>query len=135
MPDTKSDRREKSTSTGNTTAASTEEVTDEVPFVVTGDNLFAALGLPNAEERHAKMRLALRIGNILKAQKLTQVEAARMMGMAQSDVSSIVSGRTNGFTMERLFHAVSRLGYDIDIVVKPKPKGDELGEITVVFSE
>ncbi len=46
-------------------------------------NVFADLGLPDAEERLVKATLAIEIGRIIKARKLTQQAAAQLMGIDQ----------------------------------------------------
>jgi predicted XRE-type DNA-binding protein len=47
------------------------------------------LGLPNAEELGTKLRLCVVINKILAARKLTQAEAARLLGVNQPKVSTL----------------------------------------------
>ncbi len=65
-------------------------------------NVFADLGLPNAEELGAKVRLAASINAILAQRTLTQVEAARVLGVNQPKVSALRGFKLEGFSVERL---------------------------------
>lgn len=88
-----------------------------------GGNVFADLGLPNAEDRLAKAELARRIGEIIAERRLTQLEAAALLGIDQPKISALVRGRLAGFSLERLMRFLNVLGRDVQIVVKPKPRG------------
>jgi predicted XRE-type DNA-binding protein len=61
-------------------------------FEVGSQNVFKDLGLPNAEEHLVKAQLVYKIDAILKARKLKQVEAGRLFGIDQPDVSATALG-------------------------------------------
>jgi predicted XRE-type DNA-binding protein len=82
-------------------------------------NVFADLGLPDADERLVKAMLAIEIGHIITARKLTQQAAATLMGIDQPKVSHVLSGRLAGYSTERLMGFLTALGRDIEIVVRP----------------
>lgn len=82
-------------------------------------NIFADLGLPNAEEHEIKARFVMLIGKMIEKQGLTQTAAAARMGLAQPDVSKLLRGRFDGFSLERLLSFVRALGGDVEIRVKP----------------
>jgi predicted XRE-type DNA-binding protein len=84
-------------------------------------NVFADLGLPQAEERLAKAELARAISNAIEARGITQREAAALLGVDQPKVSQVLSGRLNGFSTERLLRFLTSLGRDVEIRVKPGP--------------
>jgi predicted XRE-type DNA-binding protein len=94
-------------------------------------NVFADLGLPNPEDRLAKAELARRISVIISEQRLTQLEAAAVLGIDQPKVSALVRGRIGGFSLERLLRFLNVLGRDVEIVVKPKPKGRRHATLSV----
>jgi predicted XRE-type DNA-binding protein len=94
-------------------------------------NVFADLGLPNPEDRLAKAELARRISVIISEQRLTQLEAAAVLGIDQPKVSALVRGRLGGFSLERLLRFLNVLGRDVEIVVKPKPKGRRHATLSV----
>jgi predicted XRE-type DNA-binding protein len=94
-------------------------------------NVFADLGLQQAEEELAKVDLAFEISRIIEERGLTQVEAAEIMGVDQPKVSALVRYRLDGFSMERLYRFLNALGRDIDIVVRPQPESREHGTLSV----
>jgi predicted XRE-type DNA-binding protein len=95
----------------------------ETKVTPSSGNVFADLGLPNADEEAAKVDLAFEISQIIEERGLTQTEAAEIMGVDQPKVSALVRYRLDGFSMERLYRFLNALGRDIEIVVTPKPKG------------
>lgn len=82
-------------------------------------NVFADLGLPDADTHLLKAHLVRLIGKIIEGKKLSQGQAAAVMGIRQPDVSKLLRGRFEGFSLERLLIFVRALGSDIEIKVKP----------------
>jgi len=89
---------------------------------VSSGNVFADLGLPNAEEFQAKAALANQIASIVAHRHLTQVEAAGILRTGQPKVSDLLTGRLDGFSIERLIRYLNALDRDVQIVVSPKPR-------------
>jgi len=85
-------------------------------------NVFADLGLRDADELLAKADLAHRIQQLIQAQGLSQRAAARRLGVAQPDLSNLYRGRLDGFSIERLCRLLNALGQDVRIIVQPKPR-------------
>jgi len=95
-------------------------------------NVFADLGYPNPEEALAKARLSSIITDILKRRRLTQMQAAKILGIDQPKVSRLVRGRIGEFSLERLIHFLGVLDRRVEIVVSPtggKRKRDYLNVI------
>ena len=82
------------------------------------DNIFKDLGLPNAEEHLIKAQLVLKIDTVMKKRRLKQVEAARLLGVRQPDISKMLRGEFRQFSVERLLRFLVALGQDVAIVVK-----------------
>src|SRR5215216_3873486 len=78
-------------------------------------NVFADLGLPASDEDMLKVKIAIAISKALEKLDLTQTEAARRMKIDQSNVSRLVRGRLDGFSVERLLNFLNLLGRDVDI--------------------
>jgi predicted XRE-type DNA-binding protein len=95
-------------------------------------NVFADLGLPNAEDRLAKAELARKVSEIIVARRLTQTEAAELLGVDQPKISALVRGRLQGFSLERLMRFLNVLGRDVEIVVKPKARGRRHAVLSVL---
>ncbi len=105
----------------------------ELPgYTESSGNVFADLGLPDADELLAKADLAIQISRIIEDRALTQAEAASLLGVDQPKVSALVRGRLEGFSMERLYRFLNALGQDIEIVVRPKPRAQSHAEVRVV---
>lgn len=101
---------------------------------ISSGNVFVDLGIENPEEELTKARLAWEIQQIIKRKKLTQVKAAKMMGINQPKVSALIRRKLEGFSVERLIHFLTALDQDIDIIVRPKPKNRKRAVINV-FSD
>jgi predicted XRE-type DNA-binding protein len=86
-------------------------------------NIFADLGLENPQEHNVKAHIVILITKMIESKNLTQGQAATKMGLRQPDVSKLLRGRFEGFSLERLLYFVRALGSDIEIKIKPsKPK-------------
>jgi predicted XRE-type DNA-binding protein len=95
-------------------------------------NVFADIGLPNPEERLAKAELAIRIAAAIRARRLTQTRAARILRIDQPKISRLLRGQLSGFSTERLMHFLTRLGRDVEIVIKVAPRSRRQGRLRVV---
>lgn len=81
-------------------------------------NVFADLKLPDPEGLNAKAQIAYRICQILGERKLTQKQAAALLGIDQPKISALLRGRLDGFSSDRLFRFLNALNRDIEIVIK-----------------
>lgn len=95
-------------------------------------NVFADLGLPDAEERQTKLRLAYALNTIIDAQRLTQGVAAQRLGLNQPKVSALRNYKLEGFSVERLMTLLNALDRDIEIVIRKKPRSRSSARISVV---
>jgi len=89
---------------------------DDGPFHSSG-NVFADFGYPDPELALAKSNLAIEILQIIRKRKLTQTQAAELMGIKQPRVSNIVRGRLAEISLESLMEYLSRLGSTVEITV------------------
>ena len=94
-------------------------------------NVFADLNLPNPEEWLAKTELARRISDLIQQRGLSQRRAAALLGVKQPQVSAVMRGLLDGFTTDRLFRFLNKLGQEIRIVVQPAAKRRQRGSIKV----
>lgn len=108
---------------------------EKIEFEVSSDNIFADIGIENADEELTKAELASEIDHIIKKRKLTQAKAAVMMGINQPKVSALLRRKLSGFSVERLIHFLNLLGQDIDIVVRPKPRNRKTARVNVISHE
>jgi len=95
-------------------------------------NIFADLGLANAEDHQLKAALVVQIARLMKARKLSQVEVAKLVGVKQPDLSKILRGHFHGFSVERLMRMLTAFNQDVEITTRPHRKAGEAGRI--IFS-
>jgi predicted XRE-type DNA-binding protein len=84
-------------------------------------NVFADLGFKRPDEERVKAGLVQEIRKIVQQRRLTQVQAANLLGVNQPKVSALMRGNLVGFSTDRLIRFLKALDCDIDIVIKPKP--------------
>ena len=82
-------------------------------------NVFADLGLRDAEKLKIKSGLVIEITRAIRKLALTQEEAGRRMGIPQPKVSAMLRGDFANLSERKLMDCLNRLGYDIEITVKP----------------
>ena len=82
-------------------------------------NLFADLGHADPDTHLLKAQLVSRIADAMAEQRMTQVAAAKAAGVSQPDISRILKGQFRDVSVERLMRMLTRLGCEVDIVVRP----------------
>ncbi|MGB3295542.1 MAG: helix-turn-helix transcriptional regulator [Phormidesmis sp.] len=107
-------------------------MTEETKVHSGSGNVFADLGLPNSDELLIKAELVHQISELISEQKLTQVEAAEILGIDQPKVSALVRGKLSGFSTERLFRFLNALGSSVEIRVIPKSASNIQAQTRVV---
>lgn len=106
----------------------------EVEVTASSTNVYADTEHPNPEEALAKAELAILISAAIKKKKLTQKQAAELIGVDQPKVSAIIRGQLAGFTIDRLFRFLIALGMNIIIEVKSHTSRTSPVNIQVVHS-
>src|SRR5688572_28216706 len=95
-------------------------------------NVFADLGFPDAAERQAKLRLAYALNQVLEERKLSQADAAKVLGVTQPKVSALRHYKLAGFSVERLMTLLTALDQDVEIVIRRTPRSRKPCRISVV---
>ena len=103
-----------------------EEIQPEESF----SNMFKDLNLPDAEELFLKAKLGFEVFQIIEKRKLTQTEAAKILGVKQPEISRLKQGKFNHYGVERLMVFLNRLNRDIEIRIIPA--ADREGQQRVV---
>ena len=93
-------------------------------------NVFADLGLPDADAHLVKAELVSRIDAIVRQRGITQTECARLLGLSQPDVSRLLRGDFREYSLERLLRLLTTLGRDIDIVIR-QPHSTSRGKLRI----
>jgi predicted XRE-type DNA-binding protein len=92
-------------------------------------NLFADLGLPNSEARMLKANIVAELSRLIKDRGLTQVKAAKLVGISQPDLSHLLRGDFDDYSAERLVKMLTAFEQDIEIVMKPHRRAGKPGRI------
>jgi predicted XRE-type DNA-binding protein len=96
-----------------------DRVLEGIEIEPSSGNVFADLGLAEAEQLKIKSGLAIEIIRAVRRLGLTQQEAGCRMGIAQPKVSSLMSGDFSNLSERKLMECLNRLGYDIEIKLSP----------------
>ena len=102
--------------------------TPEDSVTESSGNVFADLGLKDADTLMAKSVLAIHIKRTIKARRLARRRPRRLLGLDQPKVSAIISGRLDGFSTDRLMRFLNELGCDVRISVS-RPHPDSPGHV------
>jgi predicted XRE-type DNA-binding protein len=92
---------------------------ENIEYTDSGGNVFADLDIADAEDALAKAELARAIGTLIAERRLTQVQAAVLLGIDQPKVSALLRGRLTDFSLDRLLRFLLALDQDVEIVIKP----------------
>jgi predicted XRE-type DNA-binding protein len=95
-----------------------------------GGDVFADLGLPSSEARMPKASIVAELFRLIKGRGLTQVKAAKPVGIAQPDLSHLPRGDFDDHSAERLIKMLTAFEQDIEIVMKPHRRAGKRGRIT-----
>jgi predicted XRE-type DNA-binding protein len=93
-------------------------------------NVFADLGLPDADELILKSRLVIELRRLIAGRGLTQSAAAERLGITQPDLSHLLRGRLRGVSVERLLRMLTAFDQDVEIVLRPHERAGEPGRIS-----
>ena len=112
-----------------------KQVAEAIEVERSSGNVYADLGFTDSAEMLAKAGLVAEIQRILTARKLTQAAAAEVLGIDQPKISMLLRGHFQGYSQERLIGFLTKLGQDVEIIIKnaPRRRSGE-GRLSVVFA-
>lgn len=101
--------------------------------IESGDgNVYADLGVENADEQMIKAQLAATIQKIVDAKGMTKAMAAETLGLSQSKLSRLLRGHFRGISEARMLEYLTRLGQNVRIVIEPARQSGKIGHVEVV---
>jgi predicted XRE-type DNA-binding protein len=100
-------------------------------YEIGSGNVFADLGLDDADELLTRAQLGHTVRLILKARKLKQREIAELLGIDQAEVSRLMNGQYHLFAEGRLFAFLKALEQKVTIQVSRHHKGEPYQEVTL----
>ena len=113
---------------------SKRKIAERTEILEGSGNVYRDLGFPDAEEMLVKAKLVYKISDIIRSKGLTQVAAARILGLTQPKLSGILRGQFRGISERKLIDCLTSLGRDVEIVVKDASRRRAAGKLTVVFA-
>ena len=97
-------------------------------------NVYADLGMVDADEMLVKAQLATKIGEILSRRNLVQQQAAKLLNISQPKLSNLLRGNFRGISEVKMLECLTLLGSDVSIVVKSRRAPRTAGHLSVVFA-
>jgi predicted XRE-type DNA-binding protein len=85
-------------------------------------NVFSDLGFDGTEAENLKLRsqLMVELERLIRARKLSQTEAAKLLGIQQSRVSDLVRGKIDRFSIDTLVKLLAKAGKQVVLRVKQR---------------
>jgi len=105
-------------------------MTRKVKVETGSGNIFADLGLPDAEAHFLKAQIVSELYRLTHERKLTQAQAGERMSISQPEVSRLFKGNFREYSVDRLMGFLTAFDRDIEIVVRPHKKAGKGGHIT-----
>jgi predicted XRE-type DNA-binding protein len=96
-------------------------------------NVFADLGFQDAEERLLKAELATKIAQLIERKGWTQAQTAERTALDQPKVSRLLRGQLSGFSADRLFAVLNRLGHSVEVRISAKERAPENSHTRVMI--
>lgn len=106
-----------------------QKAINSIPVERGSGNVYTDLGYRDSASMLIKAQLAAKIGEIVRRRALTQAQTAQILGLTQPKVSALLRGQFRGVSEHRLLECLTRLGQDVEIVVKPTPRSRPAGRL------
>lgn len=90
---------------------------DRIQVRESSGNVFADLGFDPDEAEHLRIRSALMgtLREVLAKKKLTQAQAAELLGVSQPRISDLVRGKIGLFSIDMLVDMLARVGVRVEV--------------------
>ena len=106
----------------------------KIPIEKGSGNVYVDLGFSDSEDMLIKAQLVTKIAGIIRQRRLTQAQAAKLLRLTQPKISKFLRGEFRGISERRLLQCLTRLGRDVQIVVKQTPQQRAQGRLTIRFA-
>ena len=105
----------------------------QVEVYESADNIFADLGLPDAEGHFLKAQIVAELYRLTSARKLTQTKTGALMGISQPEVSRLFKGNFREYSVERLMAFLTAFDRDVEIISRPTPRKRKASQGHIIF--
>ena len=100
---------------------------------ISSGNVFADLGFEDSEERLLKAKLASKIAQLIEQKGWTLAQTAARTALDQPKVSRLLRGQLSGFSADRLFAVLNRLGHSVEVRISAKERAPEKSHTRVMI--
>ncbi len=101
------------------------------PYVTESNgNIFADLGLDEADELFTRAALGVQVMKLLKGR--SQNEAAKLLGIKQPEVSALMRAKFRRFSQERLIGFLNKLDRKVTIQISRRRGKEPYQQVTLV---
>ncbi|MBV8884145.1 MAG: XRE family transcriptional regulator [Chroococcidiopsidaceae cyanobacterium CP_BM_RX_35] len=104
--------------------------TEESQIEVGSGNVFADLGLEDADELYTRTALGIQVMQILRERGYSQKEAAEVLQIKQPEVSAIMRAKFSRYSQERLIGFLNKLERKVTIQVSDHHRGEPYQQVT-----
>ena len=104
-----------------------------VRLVQASANVFADIGVDHPEQTLIRAEVMAYVIEIIKERHLTPKSAAELLGIPQSKVSCLMNGKLSMFSLDHLFELLNTLDRDVEIVIRPKSRGERVATTHVLM--
>ena len=105
--------------------------TREIEFENSSGNVFADLGLDEADELYTRTALGAQVVSIIKDQGYTQAETSKLLGIRQPEVSALMCAKFHRFSQERLISFLNKLDLKVTIQISRHQSGEPFQQVSI----
>lgn len=105
--------------------------TQKIEFENSSGNVFADLGLDDADELYTRAALGAQVVTILKEEGYTQAEASRLLCIKQPEVSALMCAKFHRFSQERLIGFLNKLNLKVTIQISRHQRGEPFQQVSI----
>lgn len=104
-------------------------MTNKIELEESSGNIFADLGLEDADELHARGLIGCHVVQLLKEKNMKQRGIADLLGIKQAEVSHLLNGHFNRFTTDKLLEFLKRMDQKVTIQISPHKQGEPFHQV------
>ena len=105
--------------------------TQKIEFENSSGNVFADLGLDDADELYIRAALGAQVVTLLKEEGYTQAEASRLLGIKQPEVSALMCAKFHRFSQERFIGFLNKLNLKVTIQISRHQRGEPFQQVSI----
>lgn len=98
-------------------------------FERSSGNIFADLGLENAEELYMRGLIGCHVVKLLTEKQMKQQELAALLQVKQAEISHLMNGHFDRFTTDKLLDFLRRLEHKVTIQISPHKQDEPYQEV------